>query len=217
MKAFLFDLDGVVADTLSLWDQHKPTIFKAIFGQSLSTQLNAMNWRGKHILEIYKAAVILGHPGTESDYLTSISKLAIPIYAQCTITARLEEFLQYLRINNYQIGLVTSSQSHWANRLLKRIRNHQLFDLILSVHDQPALRPKPAPDGYLYAMNQLGVTPSETWILEDSATGIAAALSSGAHTIWFNAYHTDLTSPPPGVEFTASTLPKISAHLTLLA
>ena len=39
---------------------------------------------------------------------------------------------------------------------------------------------KPAPDPYLVAMQRLSLPPERCWIVEDSTTGITAALGSGA-------------------------------------
>ena len=43
--------------------------------------------------------------------------------------------------------------------------------------------PKPNPEGYLNAMNILGVSPSSTLIVEDSEKGFQAAKASGAHVL----------------------------------
>ena len=41
-------------------------------------------------------------------------------------------------------------------------------------------RKKPAPDGFLMAMEHFGVAPADTIIFEDSPEGIQAAQASGA-------------------------------------
>ena len=44
--------------------------------------------------------------------------------------------------------------------------------------------PKPAPDAYLAACEQLGIAPSpEVLVLEDSPTGVAAARAAGLTVI----------------------------------
>lgn len=42
---------------------------------------------------------------------------------------------------------------------------------------------KPAPDIYLHALRELGVTPAETIVIEDSANGLQAALAAGLATV----------------------------------
>jgi beta-phosphoglucomutase-like phosphatase (HAD superfamily) len=40
-------------------------------------------------------------------------------------------------------------------------------------------RPKPAPDVYLLAASTLGIAPARCLVLEDSPTGVRAALAAG--------------------------------------
>ena len=53
-----------------------------------------------------------------------------------------------------------------------------MFDLILAQEDVP--RKKPAPDGFLLAMEHFGISPENSLIFEDSPEGIAAARAAGA-------------------------------------
>ena len=46
-------------------------------------------------------------------------------------------------------------------------------------------RPKPAPDLFLFAAEQMGFAPSECLIIEDSPAGVAAAVAAGMNVIGF--------------------------------
>lgn len=46
-------------------------------------------------------------------------------------------------------------------------------------------RPKPAPDLHLYAAERLSIAPSRAVVIEDSATGVAAAKAAGMRAIGF--------------------------------
>ena len=52
------------------------------------------------------------------------------------------------------------------------------FEFIIDGDD--VARSKPDPEGYLLAMERLGVEPHEVLILEDSVPGTAAGLAAGA-------------------------------------
>jgi HAD superfamily hydrolase (TIGR01509 family) len=54
---------------------------------------------------------------------------------------------------------------------------------IFSADDVP--RPKPAPDLYLHAAHMMGVEPSRCCVLEDSVSGVRAALTAGMTTFGF--------------------------------
>ena len=50
---------------------------------------------------------------------------------------------------------------------------------------------KPAPDIYAYACNELGLSPEETFAVEDSPNGVNSAYSAGCNVIMIP----DLTEP----------------------
>lgn len=52
-------------------------------------------------------------------------------------------------------------------------------------------RGKPAPDLFLHAAKSLGVAPSDTWVIEDSLTGLQAALAAGMHPLAYCPPETD--------------------------
>ncbi|HMN46478.1 MAG TPA: HAD family phosphatase [Povalibacter sp.] len=67
-----------------------------------------------------------------------------------------------------------------ATGLLKRFEGR-----IFSVVD--VAKPKPAPDVFLFAARQIGVPPSACAVVEDTPTGIRAAVAAGMHTFGFAA------------------------------
>jgi HAD superfamily hydrolase (TIGR01509 family) len=82
---------------------------------------------------------------------------------------------------NYRLGLVSGSgrsEILWALDQLKILPH---FEIILGAEDYP--RSKPAPDGYLKAMQILGSEQARTLIFEDSLAGIQSARAAGAWVI----------------------------------
>ena len=49
--------------------------------------------------------------------------------------------------------------------------------------NQDVDEPKPSPEGYLFLMKKFNFDKKETFIIEDSLKGIAAATSSGANVL----------------------------------
>ncbi|HEU0031112.1 MAG TPA: HAD family phosphatase [Kofleriaceae bacterium] len=74
-------------------------------------------------------------------------------------------------------GLVTGSSRVEVTQVLPRIGPEAKFDIIVAAED--VRRSKPAPDGYLAAIEQLGVPPSACVVVEDSVAGIAAGRAAG--------------------------------------
>ena len=92
-----------------------------------------------------------------------------------------DDVLRSLHDSGYVIGLATSNSPDMIDRCLEQNDWRQYFSVVLGVRD--VTRQKPDPMIYLKAMNVLGVRPEETVIIEDSRTGLDAALASGAHVI----------------------------------
>ena len=83
---------------------------------------------------------------------------------------------------------VASSGSHakirltlGATGLLERFANR-----IYSVTD--VSRPKPAPDIFLHAAQEMGVDPVHCVVIEDTPTGVRAGVAAGMHVLGFSAH-----------------------------
>jgi beta-phosphoglucomutase-like phosphatase (HAD superfamily) len=74
-------------------------------------------------------------------------------------------------------GLATMSHQAEANRVLEILKISDKFD-VLATRESVA-QPKPDPEIYLLVGEKLGVQPHECLVIEDSPTGIKAALTAG--------------------------------------
>lgn len=90
------------------------------------------------------------------------------------------ELLAALREAGVRTALVTMSIRPLAERMVAAMGFHA-FDLIVSGDDVE--QPKPHPEPYLRAAEQLGVDITECVAIEDSIPGVQSALASGAHVI----------------------------------
>jgi HAD superfamily hydrolase (TIGR01509 family) len=97
-----------------------------------------------------------------------------------------------------EIPKAVASNAEEANVdfLLDRSGLRPYFQVVLNggqVH-----RPKPDPEIYLLAAEQLGVTPKECVVFEDSHSGVAAARAAGMPVVGILTTHDDL----PGAQLT---------------
>ncbi|MVA98813.1 HAD-IA family hydrolase [Nitratireductor sp. CAU 1489] len=58
-------------------------------------------------------------------------------------------------------------------------------DTVFSAEQTPERRPKPAPDVFLFAAERMRADPANTFVVEDSAHGIAGAKAAGMRVIGF--------------------------------
>ncbi|MCC8618026.1 HAD family hydrolase [Xanthomonas vesicatoria] len=85
--------------------------------------------------------------------------------------------LEYLVAIGMPRAVATSTQRPLALRKLQAADLLWRFDAVCTASD--VRHPKPAPDIYLLAAQSLGVDPAHCLVLEDSPTGVRAALAAG--------------------------------------
>ena len=87
------------------------------------------------------------------------------------------ELLEWLVARGIPRAVATSTRRPLAMRKLAAAGLLPYFDAVCTSSD--VAKPKPAPDVYLLAASTLGVAPSRCLVLEDSPTGVRAALAAG--------------------------------------
>ncbi len=182
--AIIFDMDGVIIRSEQLWNEREPPYLRRILGPDIASQISGKT-RGLSASMIYEWAKGLGYRGSKSEMYKGYDVLAKRIYEEGPITEGIDGLIRALHEKDVILGLVSSSRKPWIMTVVGRLTNGNAFQFIESVDDHPELRPKPAPDGYIAAMRALKVTPEHTLIIEDSQTGINAAIASGAHVCCF--------------------------------
>lgn len=85
--------------------------------------------------------------------------------------------LKWARQKGYPTGLGTQSHRAQALRILEILNIEDEFDFIATREDVE--NPKPDPEIYLLLANELKISPPEGLVIEDSATGVQAALNAG--------------------------------------
>jgi HAD superfamily hydrolase (TIGR01509 family) len=180
--AVVFDNDGLLLDTESVWTRAEEDLFElrgAGFTPADKRELVGTSAEiAGGILERR-----LGEPGRAAELIEELNELVVAELehgVEAMVGAR--ELLQRLRERGTPIGLVSNSPLRFVQRSIEIVGFEHLFDVVLSAHEVAA--PKPAPDPYLEACRRLGVEPSPTVIaLEDSPTGVAAARAAGLTVI----------------------------------
>lgn len=180
--AVVFDNDGLLLDTESVWTRAEQDLFER---------------RGKDFTHADKRELVgtsaaiagavlerrLDEPGRAAELIEELNALVgaeLEHGVEAMIGAR--ELLGRLRERGTPIGLVSNSPLIFVQRSLELAGFDGLFDVVLSAHEVAA--PKPAPDSYLEACRRLGVEAGPAVVaLEDSPTGVAAARAAGLTVI----------------------------------
>jgi HAD superfamily hydrolase (TIGR01509 family) len=180
--AVVFDNDGLLLDTESVWTRAEQDLFarrdadftpadkRELVGTSAEIAAGVLERR-------------LNEPGHGASLIEELNALVVAELehgVEAMVGAR--ELLRALRLRGTPIGLVSNSPLAFVVRSLQLVGFEDHFDVVLSAHEVAA--PKPAPDPYLEACRRLGVEPGPAVVaLEDSPTGVAAARAAGLTVI----------------------------------
>ncbi len=180
--AVVFDNDGLLLDTESVWTRAEQDLFARRGKEFTATDKRELVGTSAAIA----GAVLerrLDEPGRSADLIAELNALVVAELehgVEAMIGAR--ELLGRLRERGTPIGLVSNSPLAFVRRSLELVGFEDHFDVVLSAHEVVA--PKPAPDPYLEACRRLGVKAGPSVVaLEDSPTGVAAARAAGLTVI----------------------------------
>ncbi len=110
------------------------------------------------------------------DAYADFAYLAEPISSSISLLLELK--------SRMPIAVATNSERQVAERSLDTIKISDQVDALVSISD--CNEPKPAPDLFLLAAQQLQVTPERSIVIEDSPQGVCAAMKAGMSVIHIN-------------------------------
>ena len=123
------------------------------------------------------------------------------------------ETLQAFQCQGIHMGLVTNGMASLQRSKIRRFNLERYFDVIL-IESEFGIG-KPDKRAFLYALERLGATPAEAWMIgNDLEYDIRPAQELGIATVWVDYAKTDLPPHSPIVpSWTISSLAELAAHL----
>ncbi|MFL6500740.1 MAG: HAD family hydrolase [Candidatus Udaeobacter sp.] len=170
--AVIFDLDGVLADSEPWWNQIDAKLL-AQYGVSYRGEYhrNVLGVNYRLAVEFYKNAFHI--PASVDELMRRRGEIATEFFANHVVLfAAAKATLEQLLGMNLPLAVATSSVSASARPLLDRTGIRSCFSVVITGDEVE--RGKPAPDIYLRAADELGISPEACLVVEDSLAGIAA-------------------------------------------
>ncbi|MFF9349678.1 HAD family hydrolase [Streptomyces sp. NPDC014734] len=180
LQAVLLDMDGTLVDTEGFWWDAEVEVFA-----ELGHQLDEA-WR----------EVVVGGPMTRSaGYLMDVTGADITL-PELTVLLNdgfekrlgrgvplmpgAERLLAELARHDIPTALVSASHRRIIDRVLDSVGHHHFA---LTVAGDEVTRTKPHPEPYLTAASGFGAEPGYCAVIEDTATGVAAAEAAGCRVV----------------------------------
>ncbi|GIG28850.1 HAD family hydrolase [Cellulomonas marina] len=175
--AVLFDMDGTLIDSEPFWIAAETDLVTAHGGTWSHADGMALVGRPMR----YSAGVLQARGvdlGVEEIVAELNARMAAAVAARTPWQPGALELVRAVRAAGVPTALVTSSFRTLADPFAAATG---LFDVVVAGDDVE--HPKPDPEPYLRGADLLGVDVTACVALEDSPSGIASALASGARTL----------------------------------
>jgi len=188
-------MDGTIVDTEPYWMRAEEELV-ARWGGTW-THEEAMQLVGQGL---WSSALVFRSRGVDLEPQQIIDELTDRVLEQIAEhvpwRAGARELLVELREAGVPTALVTMSVRRMADTIVAALDaelGRRVFDVVVAGDEVE--RPKPYPDAYLRAAEQLGVPITSCVALEDSEPGVASAVASGATTLAVP-FHVPLPASP---------------------
>ena len=191
LRAVIFDMDGVLIDTVGAAYRVKSEILRDQYDIDLATvhDPHLERHKGSSIESLLRTVRI--YSGKAIDEVTFTNKVVAGITKDLrargvTADQRLIKLMDGLRQNGVRLAIGTTATKLSADNKLAILGICSYFELVLTAED--VKRHKPDPAIYVKAMKLLGVKQDETVIVEDSRAGIEAGILAGATVVGFTGF-----------------------------
>ena len=181
-KAFIFDMDGLILDTERIaFRSYKEALKEYGYDFTAAFFLTLVGTNVKLTKELclnrYGSWFPFDLLHENHNKITDkyIKENGVPL------KEGVNELIDYLKENEYKIALATSSDREKAEYLLELVEIKDKFDYIICGND--IVNSKPNPEIFLKVAENLKVEPKECIVIEDSKTGIQAAVNAGMKAI----------------------------------
>ncbi len=180
IDAVVFDLDGVIIDSEQLWDEVREGLARERGGRwSEQAQADMMGMSSTEWSRYLHEVVGLPEPPEEIN--REVVRRMLGRYSeQLPLIDGAVDAVKRLKAR-WPLGVASSSNRELIDRVLEVSGLAPYFKATVS--SEEVERGKPAPDVYLEAARRLGVEPSRSVAIEDSANGILSADAAGMRVV----------------------------------
>lgn len=192
IKGVIFDLDGVMIRSeplaLEAWQRCLAPLGKRMDDEEYRSLIGVSHEASlDEVMRRHRLTIAL------SDLDRCFWSHMLTLVEQSELMPGLLPLLQDLRRRGCRMGIASNSSSEYVHKASRRNGLASYFDCTASA-DQ-VRQGKPAPDVYLAAARGLGLPPESCLAVEDSPSGVQAAIAAGMTCVFIP--NGDLSPVPP--------------------
>ncbi len=179
--AIIFDMDGVIVDSESVWPIRQPQMILEHFPKFPVAECRQfMGQSAKGVFQVLKNYSEI----SEEDFLKLLHDFALKeIYPNADLFADTHALIQHVS-NSHKTAIASSALKSWVNTVVKTHNLAPHFDILVGSDDVGGAS-KPDPAVFLHAAKLLNVSPEKCLVIEDSHHGVQAGKNAGMQVFAF--------------------------------
>lgn len=192
VKAVVFDLDGVLIDSIEVMREAFQRSYNQVVGPGPAPFEDYLRHLGRHMPDTLK---LMGLPEAMYPPFVEFSKELVHKVPPCEGA---EELLDELRAAGIALGVATGKVRYRADHVLDAVGMLPKLDAVTGSDEVP--HGKPEPDIVLLAVKRLGVEPAEAIMVGDSPLDLVAGQAAGtrvAAALWGQGTREELLACQP--------------------
>lgn len=170
IKAAIFDMDGVILDSVNI---HLKATRKAFKNQGIKLTKEEMIFISARNPFDFNKVLSKKYKYDTERFVLDHRKYYSKDYSKAKFYPKIMKLVLHLKKLKVPIAMDTSSTDNMVHQVEKRMPLDKLFNVIVTFND--CSKRKPAPDSYLMAAKRLKVNPKYCLVFEDSEIGVEAA------------------------------------------
>ncbi|HWQ72255.1 MAG TPA: thiamine phosphate synthase [Desulfitobacteriaceae bacterium] len=179
-KGFIFDLDGTLLDSMTVWDNLAEEYLSGKGVQNIPLNLKEI-LKPKTLLEAAEYFIENININLPPEQIVEEINLMIEEKYKFHFNAK-EGVLDFLENNKHlKMCVATATDKHLVEHALKRLEIDEYFDFIITSREVG--NGKQNPDIFLNAAEKLGLAIDEVVVFEDALHAIVTAKSAGFYTV----------------------------------
>ena len=184
IKAIIFDAEGVVVDTESLWDKSQDVLLGRR-GLQYDRDYLKPKMAGQTLLE--GAQLMIDYHGLDENARDIAYERGLLIHDlfenEINFIDGFLPFLNSLKHTGLQTSIATAMDKSLMEKVERKLNLTKIFKEYIYFIEDVGNKSKPAPDVFLLAAEKLGVNPADCIVIEDAPHGIEAAKRAGMISI----------------------------------